>query len=130
MNRVAAAKYAAAANEQEWRFREAESKGTAEAYEEFLEVDTLGGPLEKRRILILRRSSPRDLPSDSTIREQQYTTKEVEIAYQERLFRKAEAKGTIEAYERFLELDKWGGLLEVEAERRIDKLRGTSARRQ
>jgi hypothetical protein len=84
----------------------------------------------KRRILILRRSSPRDLPSDSTIREQQYTTKEVEIAYQERLFRKAEAKGTIEAYERFLELDKWGGLLEVEAERRIDKLRGTSARRQ
>jgi hypothetical protein len=48
---------------------------------------------------------------------------EEEAAIQERLFREAEAVGTIEAYERFLEQDTWGGMLEVEAERRIEKLR-------
>ncbi len=42
---------------------------------------------------------------------------------QERLFKEAAVEDTIEADERFLELDTSGGILEWEAKRRIDKLR-------
>ncbi len=51
----------------------------------------------------------------------------VEAVRQERLFMEAEAEGTIEAYERFLELDTWGGILAWEAKRRIGVLSASSS---
>jgi hypothetical protein len=51
---------------------------------------------------------------------------EGELAEQYRRFKEAEQEGTIQAYERFLEVDTYGGFLEVEAQRRIDDLRDRS----